>query len=147
MEEMISLLDTNVIVRFLVGETGAKYKNLPSFFNAIEKGKMRVELKLMVLFQTMFVLKSFYKVPKAHIAEGLLKLLRFKGIVIKKKAIIRRTLELWREQNIEIVSCYLVASLERDSQNLLYSYDHDFDKFSIKRIEPHEKQTDLIKCP
>lgn len=45
---MISLLDTNVIVRFLTADKGLKYKRLYSFFDSIEKGEIRVELKLIV---------------------------------------------------------------------------------------------------
>jgi predicted nucleic-acid-binding protein len=136
MERMISLIDTNVIIRFLTADENSTNKNLHSFFNSIENGEMRVELKLIVLFQVVFVLKSFYKVPKEDIAEGLLTLLRYKGIIIKEKKIVLRSLELWRKKNIEIVACYLIACLKGDSQNLLYSYDRDFDKFNINRIEP-----------
>ena len=133
---MIALLDTNVIIRFLTADKNSKYKNLHSFFNSIEKGEMYVELKLIIFFQVVFVLKSFYNVTKDHIANGLSMLLGFKGITIKEKKIVFRTLELWQNKNIEIVDCYLIACLESDSQNLLYSYDSDFDTFNINRIEP-----------
>jgi len=133
---MISLLDTNVIIRFLTADKGKKYKNLYSFFQSLENGEMKVELKLIVLFQVIFVLKSYYKVPKKNIAEGMIGLLKYRGITIKEKQVVRRTLELWGDKNIEIVDCYLIASLGGDSQNLLYSYDRDFDKFAINRIEP-----------
>jgi len=59
-----------------------------------------------------------------------------KGITIKEKKIIQRALELWREENLEIVDCYLIACLEKDAQNILYSYDRDFDKFKINRKAP-----------
>ena len=133
---MISLLDTNVIVRFLVSDKSPKYKNLYSFFKSLEFGKMQVELKLIVLFQVLFVLKSFYKVPKDQIANGITDLLKYKGIVIKNKKMIRRMMEMWCNNKLDIVDCYLIALLEKDSQNLLYSYDRDFDKFNINRKEP-----------
>ncbi len=133
---MISLLDTNVIIRFLTADKSRKYKNLYSFFKSLENGEMNVELKLIVFFQVVFVLKSFYKVPKEHIAEVVMALLEYKGIKIKEKKIVRRTIELWRDKNVEIVDCYLIACMEGDSQNLLYSYDRDFDKFNVNRIEP-----------
>ena len=133
---MIALLDTNVIIRFLTSDTGPKYRNLYSFFKSLEQGKMRIELKLIILFQVLFVLKSYYKVPKEEIADGLLNLLKYKGILITEKKNIRRTLELWRKNNLEIVDCYLIAHLEGDTQNLLYSYDHDFDRLNITRKEP-----------
>lgn len=133
---MIALLDTNVLIRFLVADKSPKYKNLYPFFKALEQGGKRVELKLIILFQSVFVLKSFYKVPKELIADGMLDLIEYKGIVIKEKSIIRRTLELWRDTSLEIVDCYLIACTEGSTQNLLYSYDRDFDPFNISRKEP-----------
>ena len=133
---MISLLDTNVLIRFLTADESPKYKTLYSFFQSLEQGQMRVELKLIVLFQVIFVLKSFYRVPKKQIVDGMKNILKFKGIHIKEKKVVLRTLELWLNHNVEIVDCYLIACLEGDTQNLLYSYDRDFDKFKINRKEP-----------
>ena len=133
---MISLLDTNVIVRFLTGDKDIKYRRLFSFFESLEKGRKHVVIKHLVLFQTVFVLKSVYQVKKEQIVESLLDLLKYKGITIKDKKIITRTLEIWRDNNNEIVDCYLVASLENDDQNILYSYDRGFKRFQINRIEP-----------
>lgn len=133
---MIALLDTNVLVRFLTADPETKYMNLLYFFKEMENGEIRVELKLIVLFQTLFVLQSFYKVPKGSIAESLLELIEFKGLFIKNKKTAKRMLNCWSENNLDIVDCYLIANLEGDKQNILYSYDKDFDKFGIKRKEP-----------
>ncbi len=133
---MIALLDTNVLVRFLTLDNASKYKNLYEFFASLERGEMRLELKLIVLFQTIFVLKSVYHIPKKQIADSLLDFLKYKGISVKEKKTIFRALELWREKNIEIVDCYLLACIKKDPQNILYSYDRDFDKFNINRKEP-----------
>jgi len=133
---VIALLDTNVLVRFLTLDNASKYKNLYEFFASLERGEMRLELKLIVLFQTIFVLKSVYHIPKKQIADSLLDFLKYKGISVKEKKTIFRALELWREKNIEIVDCYLVACIEKNPQNILYSYDRDFDKFNINRKEP-----------
>jgi predicted nucleic acid-binding protein len=81
-------------------------------------------------------LKGFYEVPKRQIIDGMKNILNFRRIHIKEKKVVQRTLELWLNNNIEIVDCYLLACLEGDTQNLLYSYDRDFDKFKINRKEP-----------
>jgi predicted nucleic-acid-binding protein len=133
---MIPLLDTNVVIRFLTADKNVKYKGLYGFFESLEQGKRRIELKLIVLFQVVFVLKSFYKIPKDEIAKSLFDLLEYKGITIKEKKIVRHTIELWQDNKLDIVDCYLIASLEGDSQNFLYSYDRDFDTFGINRKEP-----------
>jgi predicted nucleic acid-binding protein len=133
---MNPMLDTNVIVRFLIGDKNEKFKGVFNFFKSIEQNKIAVELKLIVLFQTIFVLKSYYKVPKDRTIDAIVRLLKFSGLKIKEKRIVERMLEIWCSNNIEIVDAYLIASLEKDSQNILYSYDTDFDKFEINRIEP-----------
>jgi predicted nucleic-acid-binding protein len=136
MEQMIALLDTNVLIRFLTVDKNKKYRKLYSFFESLENGDIRVELKLIVLFQVIYVLKSFFKVPKKEIASGIADLIKYKGITIKEKKIVNRTLKLWREKNVEIVDCYLVACLEKDAQSIIYSYDRDFDQFKVNRKEP-----------
>ena len=133
---MNALLDTNVIVRFLIGDKNSKFRGVYQFFKDVEQGKLNTELKLIVLFQTIFVLKSYYNVPKEHIVNATTGLLKMNGLKIKEKRVVQRMLALWASSNIEIVDAYLIASLEKDSQNVLYSYDRDFDEFGINRIEP-----------
>ena len=67
---MISLLDTNVLIRFLTDDNHPKYKTLYAFFESLEKGERQTELKLIVLFQTAFVKKSFNEVPRERIAKA-----------------------------------------------------------------------------
>ena len=102
---MIALLDTNVLIRFLTSDKTEKFRGVYTMFESLERGDLRVELKLIVLFQVIFVLKSFYKVPKDHIVSGITDLLKYKGITIKDKTIIRRMIEIWRDNKLDIVDC------------------------------------------
>lgn len=133
---MIALLDTNVLIRFLTSDKTQKFQGVYTLFESLERGDLRVELKLIVLFQVIFVLKSFYAVPIEKIATSMLDVLEYKGIIVKEKKIVRRMLTLWHDNKSDIVDCYLIACLEGDRQNILYSYDRDFDKFEINRKEP-----------
>ncbi len=133
---MMALLDTNVLIRFLTSDKSKKFRRVYTLFKSLEQGDLRVELKLIVLFQVVFVLRSVYSVPREDIAAGMLGILEYKGIIVKEKKIVRRMIELWHDSKLDIVDCYLIACLEGDRQNILYSYDRDFDKFKINRKEP-----------
>ena len=133
---MMALLDTNILIRFLTSDKTQKFRGVYTLFESLEQGDLRVELKLIVLFQVVFVLKSFYSVPREDIATGMIDILEYKGIVVNEKKIVRRMMELWHDSKSDIVDCYLIACLEGDKQNILYSYDRDFDKFEINRKEP-----------
>ncbi len=133
---MMALLDTNVLIRFLTSDKTQKCQGVYTLFESLEQGDLRVGLKLIVLFQVVFILKSFYSVPREEIATGILGILKYKGIIVKEKKIVRQTIELWHDSKLDIVDCCLIACLEEDRQNILYSYDRDFDKFKINRKEP-----------
>lgn len=133
---MMALLDTNVVIRFLTSDKTQKFRGVYTLFQSLERGDLRIELKLIVLFQVVFVLRSYYSVPRENIATGMLGILEYKGIIVKEKKIVRRTIELWHDSKLDIVDCYLIVCLQGDRQNILYSYDRDFDKFKINRKEP-----------
>ena len=132
----MKLIDTNVILRFLLDDKSDKYSGLYDFFSKIESGEEKLECKPLIFFQAVFVLKSFYKIEKAKICEMMLTLLDFKGFHVEKKSVIQSTLELWEANNTEIIDCYLISCMEEKGEKFLYSYDKGFDKFGVKRIEP-----------
>ena len=149
---MKSLLDTNVLIRFLTSDKTKKWQGVYTLFNALEEGDLRVELKLIVMFQVISVLRIVYSVPKKDIATGMLSILKYKGIIVKEKKIVRRMIQLWHDNRLDIVGCYLIACLEVDIQNILYSYDRDFDRFEIKSQPADSKASsrraaDLHKLP
>ena len=95
---MIALMDTNVLIRFLTHDKKTKYKKLYAFFESLELGEIRVELKLIVLFQVIFVLQSFYRVPKEKIVAGLTDIFKYKGITIKEKKIVYHQIFRWNSK-------------------------------------------------
>jgi predicted nucleic acid-binding protein len=48
---MMALLDTNVLIRFLTSDKTQKFRGVYALFESVEQGDLRVELKLIVLFQ------------------------------------------------------------------------------------------------
>jgi predicted nucleic acid-binding protein len=55
---MMALLDTNILIRFLTSDKTKKFRGVYTLFESLERGDLRVELKLIVLFQVIFVLVS-----------------------------------------------------------------------------------------
>jgi predicted nucleic acid-binding protein len=96
----------------------------------------RYFLPCFFLYNAILALAISVLVPRKEIATGILGILEYKGIIVKEKKIVRRTIKLWHDSKLDIVDCYLIACLEGDRQNILYSYDRDFDKFKINRKEP-----------
>ena len=127
-------VDTNVILRLLTDKRPDK--KLIDFFKKIESDEEKVKCIDMVFFQVIFVLRSFYKIEKKEIIKEMRKLLSFKGLKMKDKQTIERTLDFWEKHPDDIVDCYIVSCMEKDGENEIYSFDKKIDRLGVRRLSP-----------
>ncbi|MGA1796828.1 MAG: PIN domain-containing protein [bacterium] len=132
----VKYLDTNIIIRYLVEKRDSQSEGLKDFFLDMQNGTLEAECLDIVLFQVIFVLKSFYKINKTEIIEGVKRILSLKGFHMKNKRIIERCLELWEIHSGDIIDCYLVANMEFSGEKELFSYDKGIKQLGISIIEP-----------
>ena len=132
----MKLIDTNVILRFLVRDDSKMFERAKRLFELVDSGKEKVEIKTVVLFESIFVLQSYYELSRSKITDILSTLLGSKGVFIRKKRTILYALELYKNTKFHIVDCYLAAELTLGNVSEIYSFDRDFDKLGVRRLEP-----------
>jgi len=132
----MDLIDTNVILRFFVQDKSEHHKRAVALFKKIDRGEIKVKIEHVVLFECVFVLQSYYELDREEIVELLFTLISARGIHVEKKRIIRRTLEFYKATKFHIVDCYLAAFIKSKPRMRIYSFDKDFDRLNLKRIEP-----------
>ncbi len=84
---MVSLIDTNIIVRFLVNDNEEQFIISKDIFQQIQSGILKVEILSEVLMEVLFVMIKVYKIPKNIVIEKLKSLLLLEGVVNNNKAI------------------------------------------------------------
>lgn len=124
---MVYLLDTNIIIRFLVGDNEEHLKKSTEYFEQIEQGSMEVEILSDVLIEAFFVLTKFYKLPKAEVISDLKTILSFEGVVNKDKVILFETLSIIENKNIDFVDALICAKCKFQNYEKL-SFDKDLSK-------------------
>lgn len=133
----MNLLDTNVILRFLVADDENAYEKTKKLFMLIESGKLTVDLELTVIYEVVYVLRSYYKREKEEIYNAISKVINLKNGRVRRKEMVKKTLYVWKEKNIGLVDGQLIAMSALGDAKRIYSFDKDLDKFdSVKRIEP-----------
>ena len=134
---MPELLDTNVVVRYLV-ETpesiAPPMSGVFPFFDGLASGEKRAYLSPLVLFQSYFVLTSFYQVPSAEAAEKLALILSFRGIATAEKAILRACLHLLTETRLDLVDAYILAYSKAKGLKGVYSFDQDLHRAGLELL-------------
>jgi len=124
---MIYLLDTNIIIRFLVGDNEEHLEKSTQYFEQIEQGSMEVEILSGVLMEAFFVLTKFYKLPKIEVISDLKTILSFEGVVNKDKVILFETLSIIENKNIDFVDALICAKCKFQNYEKL-SFDKDLSK-------------------
>jgi len=124
---MIYLLDTNVIIRLLVGDHKEHLVKSIEIFKDIETAKLQVEILEGVLMETYFVLTKFYKLPRYDVIDDLKRILSFNGVVNSNKTILYETLTIIENKNIDFVDALICAKSKLEGFGKL-SFDEDVKK-------------------
>lgn len=137
-----SYLDTNIIVRLLAGDDLKKQAASAKLFEQVASGKIIISSPSTVVAETVFVLSSpnLYHLPRIEIRDALIALLRHSNFRVDNKQAVIAALDIYASYNIHFVDALLLALTRQSKENVLYSYDEDFDKFpDITRKEPQEE--------
>ena len=128
------LVDTNLIVRYLVQDHEKHAKAAGRLLEACDRGEVVIVVLPTVLAECVFVLESFYEHPRADIASAFSRLVSSPGIEISEVAIHLDALDRYKRTKIHFVDC-LIAATAVVEKVAVASFDQDFRKFTDVRVE------------
>ena len=129
----MDLLDTNLLIRFLTNDDEEKAINVEKLLN---KSKNKLYLSDVTISETVWVLKSVYKLEKKEIIKKMKLILTLPSITYNKKTI-DKSINNYEKYNINWVDSYLTALNQLGKYNNLYSYDESLDSvLGTNRLEP-----------
>jgi len=130
------LIDTNLIVRYLVQDHEKHAKAAEKLFDACDRGELILVILPVVLAECVFVLDSFYGRPRADISSALATLISSPGVEINDAAVHLDALNRYRQTKIHFVDCLIAATAAAENTPVA-TFDLDFRKFSDVRVENH----------
>ena len=127
---MVSLIDANVIIRFLVKENSEQYNKSIDIMHDIEDALLKVEILSEVMMEVLFIMTKYYKAPLLDIVEDLKSILLLDGVVNENKYILIGTLNMMCDKNIDYVDALICT------KSALQGYGKiSFDKDVMKKCE------------
>ncbi len=130
-------IDTNILLRYFTRDDEQKAQRVLQLLTRVERGEEKVITSSLVIFETVFTLQKFYKVPRASIKELILPFITLKGLQLPSKHIYHRAFDLYVTKNISFADAYNAAYMLAKEVPHVYSWDTDFDKIEgIIRQEP-----------
>jgi len=123
---MTELLDTNIILRYLVGDDKDQYQKAEKIFKEAESGKRKLEVKVVVIAESCFVLESFYKKKKDVIASAMEVFLSQKWLKVDDKKAMQ-VMWKWYRGGLHFVDSYLLA-LSFVNKSKIVTFDKALEK-------------------
>ena len=128
-------LDTNVILRFLLGDHPELSPKAKSIFKMAEENEICLLIEPVILAECCYVLGGkLYadKFPsKQVIAETLTKLLFLTGVNSTDQMLLTEVLEVYGEFEIDFADAYL-AVIARKQSDLIATFDRDFQQLEVE---------------
>jgi predicted nucleic-acid-binding protein len=104
------LVDTNLILRYLVQDHQKHAKAAGKIFEACDRGDLVIVVLPAVLAECVFVLESFYEHPSGDVASALGRLISSPGVEISAVATHLDALDRYRKTKVHFVDCLIAAT-------------------------------------
>ena len=124
----VYLIDTNVVLRYLLGDHPEFSLKAEAFMFDVSKGVKKAEILNVVIVECIYVMEKYYEIPKTEIVEKLSGILNFSGIVNPDRSEILEALLKYENSNIDIVDCILAA--RSSPEKVVISFDKDMKKLN-----------------
>lgn len=132
------LVDTNLILRYLVQDHQKHAEAAGKLFEACDRGDLTLVVLPAVLSECVFVLESFYERGRGEIASALGALISSPGVEIAGLPVHLDALYRYRNSKLHFVDC-LLASAASAAKIPVATFDREFRKFPDVPMETNWK--------
>lgn len=129
-------LDANIFLRLLTGDDKPKAAACRDLIKKAVDGEAQLKTHPLILAEVVWVLESYYGLPREEIAEKLDLIINTPNLAIADAGAFSQAAELYAISNLDLADCFAAAVAIAEG-SVLISYDRDFDKLDgVIRKEP-----------
>lgn len=127
-------LDTNVLLRFFLGDVEEQFKETEALLGEIEAGRHRVYTSSIVLLEIAYVASKLYKMPHKDVVDVLEAVRQIRGLTVIERTDSERAIKLWKKHKIKLADCLIASQVPTDM--VVVSYDKELAKLPVKTMAP-----------
>lgn len=127
----IVLVDTNVLLRLLIGDIESQLEQAKVLFGAVERREVVAEISVLVVNELIWILENYYEKTRAEFIGPVLTLFSLKNVKMPDadKKLVMKVLRAMLKQSLDFTDLYL-WKLKTDEKEL-----RSFDKKLLKLIK------------
>ncbi len=130
---MSAFVDTNILIRHLTGDPPKQARQATAFLAAAEE----LLLADLIVAETVYVLESFYEVPRNRVADLVRAVIAFPPVTVVDEALLLRALEVYEVNRLDFAEAYLVACAEVSGVGAVASFNRAVSRVpTVRHIVP-----------
>lgn len=116
-------VDTNVLVRFLVGDDEQQARKVYDIFRQAEQEGEQFYVPLLVVLELLWVLESAYDVPRQEILDALSDLTFMSVLRFESQGVIRRFVNSARDNVFDLLDLLIAHAAEASGCEKILTFD------------------------
>jgi predicted nucleic acid-binding protein len=128
-----AFLDTNVLIRHLTSDPPEQAARATRLLAEADQ----LLLPDLIVAEVVYVLESFYEVPRVRVAELVRAVVAFPAIGVADESLLLRALEVYEVHRLDFADAYLVALAETSGAGAVVSFDKSIERVpTVRRVAP-----------
>jgi len=130
-------IDTNLFIRYFTRDDEERAEAVLKLLKRVEKNEEKIITSPLVIFELVFTLGNYYKVPRREIKEIMQTVFNLRGLRLDYRDVFESALELYSQGNLSFADAFNACFMSKREIKEIYSFDEDFDQLEgIKRVVP-----------
>lgn len=121
------VVDTNVLLRFLLNDIPSQVEEARKRFKQAKLGKIELHIPQIVLFEIVFNLTNTYKFDKNKVIGAIGVILNTPYLKVQNREIFILAIKCFQENNVSFVDCFIKA-MSKEIKGELFSFDKKLNK-------------------
>lgn len=124
-------IDTNILIRFLVGDDEMQAKKVHSIFKRTELEKKELFVPLLVILEMIWVLESVYNISRIEILDSISDLLLMPIFKFDQCAVLQQLVHSAQGNKYDLSDLLIAHSAEVNACEAVLTFDKKISKFKL----------------
>jgi len=124
-------IDTNILVRFLVGDDKQQAKKVYNIFKKTELDKKELFVPLLVVLELIWVLESVYEIPRTEILDSISELILMPILLFEHQSTLQQFTSAAQGNKYDLSDLLIAHSAKTQGCETVITFDKKASKFQL----------------
>jgi len=124
-------IDTNILVRFLIGDDKQQAKKVYNIFKKAESEKDELFVPLLVVLELIWVLESVYEISRADILDSIREFLLLPILRFEHKSVLQQFTLSAQANKYDLADLLIAHSAKMQGCETVFTFDKKVSKFKL----------------